>query len=365
MEGGARVGRIARRLAQSIGVSSTALTEEAAGLAKVADGAGGGPVRPSECGSPARATVRGREGGAGPVPHPGGLVVDAHAQVLRPDGTPIRASTPGGAAEGISGHGAAGISRATACSPRWAWPSSQPNTSRPSMNDSRPPPRPEGGPMLDLLIKNVIVVTTEDGAFESQQRLDLGIEDGSSPVEPTSSRRTLPRSSTVGAPRLPGVVDAHQHWASTTRWRRTRSRRAGPVRRGCHDRHHLHADGPVLPEPDRAPTGSSSLVLEPPRVVLRGLRLPPGADDARAHRRDPFPHHGVRRSVLQDLHVLRQPWTAWQVPGPERLPHDPAGERYDLAHFEFVMRGIQKAREALPRSPTRSPCRCTARPRRS
>ena len=28
---------------------------------------------------------------------------------------------------------------------------------------------------------------------------------------------------------------------------------------------------------------------------------------------------------------------ARQVAGPERLPHDPAGERYDLAHFEFVM----------------------------
>jgi fumarate reductase flavoprotein subunit len=39
----------------------------------------------------------------------GGLVVDEHAQVLRPDGTAIRGLyASGGAAEGISGHGAAG-----------------------------------------------------------------------------------------------------------------------------------------------------------------------------------------------------------------------------------------------------------------
>ena len=44
----------------------------------------------------------------------------------------------------------------------------------------------------------------------------------------------------------------------------------------------------------------------------------------------------------------------------------PEDERYDLAHFEFVMRGIQAAREsAFPDRPTRSRCRCTARPPRS
>ena len=32
--------------------------------------------------------------------------------------------------------------------------------------------------MLDLLIKNVTVVTTEDGASDAGQRLDLGIVDG-------------------------------------------------------------------------------------------------------------------------------------------------------------------------------------------
>ena len=41
-------------------------------------------------------------------------------------------------------------------------------------------------------------------------------------------------------------------------------------------------------------------------------------------------------------------------------------ERYDYAHFEFVMRGVQKARETMPeQGARRSRCRCTARPRRS
>ena len=44
----------------------------------------------------------------------------------------------------------------------------------------------------------------------------------------------------------------------------------------------------------------------------------------------------------------------------------PPDERYDVAHFEFVMRGIQEAREELPElADARSRCRCTARPPRS
>ena len=96
-------------LAQSIGVSSTALTEEAATLAKVADGAGEdrfGRVSVEAPLAPPFAAVK-------VVPAlfhtQGGLVVDEHAQVLRADGTAIRGIyASGGAAEGISGHGAAG-----------------------------------------------------------------------------------------------------------------------------------------------------------------------------------------------------------------------------------------------------------------
>ena len=208
--------------------------------------------------------------------------------------------------------------------------------------------------MLDLLIKNVIVVTTEDGAL--RVRAAAGPRD--------RRREVRPGGTDILAEAAAEVVDGRGSSPFRSRRRPPALGHLQPAGGGhghgepgqragrCHDRNHLHADGPVLPEPDRFPTGSSSHGARSRRgPLLRGLRLPPGADDARAHRRDPFPHHGVRRSVLQDLHVLRQPRTARQVPGPERLPHDPAGERYDLAHFEFVMRGIQKAGEARGRRP--------------
>jgi 3-isopropylmalate dehydratase small subunit len=40
-------------------------------------------------------------------------------------------------------------------------------------------------------------------------------------------------------------------------------------------------------------------------------------------------------------------------------------ERYDVAHFEFVMRGIQAAREKMPERASRSRCRCIAKRPRS
>ena len=41
-------------------------------------------------------------------------------------------------------------------------------------------------------------------------------------------------------------------------------------------------------------------------------------------------------------------------------------ERYDFAHFEFVMRGVQAAREQMPEQRRADlACRCTARPPRS
>jgi fumarate reductase flavoprotein subunit len=96
-------------LAQSIGVSAAAVSEEAAGLTRVAEGSGEdrfGRVSVEGALLPPFAAVK-------VVPAlfhtQGGLVVDEHAQVLRTDGTAIRGLyASGGAAEGISGHGAAG-----------------------------------------------------------------------------------------------------------------------------------------------------------------------------------------------------------------------------------------------------------------
>ena len=68
-----------------------------------------GPVRAHVVRGAAPAAVRRGQGRAGAVPHPGRARRRRHARVLRPDGTPIEGLyASGGAAAGISGHGAAG-----------------------------------------------------------------------------------------------------------------------------------------------------------------------------------------------------------------------------------------------------------------
>ena len=96
-------------LATAISAEPAALLEEVEGLAQVARGS-----RPDRFGrTSVEAPLRGPFAAVRVVPAlfhtQGGLVVDGEARVLRPDGTVIPGLyASGGAAEGISGHGAAG-----------------------------------------------------------------------------------------------------------------------------------------------------------------------------------------------------------------------------------------------------------------
>ena len=110
VESGALVwGETLTELAAAMAVDPEVLQEEADGLAAVATGNGSdrfGRTSVEAALSPPFVAVR-------VVPAlfhtQGGLVVDGHARVLRPDRTPIPGLyASGGAAEGISGHGAAG-----------------------------------------------------------------------------------------------------------------------------------------------------------------------------------------------------------------------------------------------------------------
>ncbi len=110
VEGGALVWADSlEELASAIGVNGATLTEEAQALARVAEGSGVDRfqrVSVEAALTPPFAAVR-------VVPAlfhtQGGLVVDEHARVLRPDGRTIAGLyASGGAAEGISGHGSAG-----------------------------------------------------------------------------------------------------------------------------------------------------------------------------------------------------------------------------------------------------------------
>ena len=110
VESGALVwGETLTELAAAMAVDAEVLQEEADGLAAVSTGNGSdrfGRTSVEAALSPPFVAVR-------VVPAlfhtQGGLVVDGHARVLRPDRTPIPGLyASGGAAEGISGHGAAG-----------------------------------------------------------------------------------------------------------------------------------------------------------------------------------------------------------------------------------------------------------------
>ena len=55
-----------------------------------------------------------------------------------------------------------------------------------------------------------------------------------------------------------------------------------------------------------------------------------------------------RRDVVQDLHVLRGHGLHGRSDDQIVVPDDAEDERYDYAHFEFVMRGIESARQKYP-----------------
>ncbi|WP_404385340.1 FAD-binding protein [Knoellia locipacati] len=110
VEGGALVwADTLEGLAERIAVDAETLVQEAEGLAQVAAGAAEDRFGRTRVEGP----LRGPYAAVRVVPAlfhtQGGLVVDEHARVLRPDGSPIEGVyASGGAAEGISGHGAAG-----------------------------------------------------------------------------------------------------------------------------------------------------------------------------------------------------------------------------------------------------------------
>ena len=153
----------------------------------------------------------------------GGLVVDGSARVLRPDGTPIEGLyASGGAAAGISGHGAAGYLAGNGLLPALGLAflaAEDVARYRPlgrSVRRDHPLTANRGGARmtrLNTLVKNVTVVRPDTGADGGEQ-LDIGITDGTfSRLEPN-----IPAEDADvvvdgrGLLAFPGVVDGHQHW---------------------------------------------------------------------------------------------------------------------------------------------------------
>ena len=201
----------------------------------------------------------------------------------------------------------------------------------------------------DLMIRNVRVVRPD---IESVQLADIAVRDGR--IDAVAPGLEVDEAAEVvdGAGRLafPGVVDSHQHWGiynplemDTT----TESRAAlqGGVTTGLTyirtGKYYLNRGGSYaefFPEVRRLTHGRSHVDF--------GFHVAP----MQASHLDEVEHliaeHGVSSFKVfmfygsHGLHGRSDDQSAFLM--------TPPGERYDYAHFEFVMRAVQRARESNP-----------------
>jgi allantoinase len=205
---------------------------------------------------------------------------------------------------------------------------------------------------LDTLIKNVTVIRPEVSGSPDGERLDLGIVDGRfARIEadiPEEDADTV-----IGGRGLlafPGVVDAHQHWGiynplSDDATTESRASAQGGVTTGLTymrtGQYYLNQGGPYsefFPQ-----------VLEQSKdrsFIDYGFHLAPMMRE----------HIDEIPSIIENFGVTSfKIFMFYGSHGLHGRSADqssflmiPKEERYDLAHFEFVMRGVQAAREKLP-----------------
>jgi allantoinase len=204
-------------------------------------------------------------------------------------------------------------------------------------------------PELDLLLKNVRVVRPDHAEPE---QLDIGVADGRfarlAPNIPADQAEVV----VDGADRLafPGVVDAHQHWGIYNPLEedaRSESRAAAQggvtsgityIRTGAY---YLNRSGPyeeIFPDVLSAAEGNA--------YIDYGFHVAP----ILAQHIDEIPllieRFGVpsfKIFMFYGTHGLHGRSSAQQS-----FLMIPPEQSYDYAHFEFVMRGVQAAREQFP-----------------
>ncbi len=204
---------------------------------------------------------------------------------------------------------------------------------------------------LNTLVKNVTVVRPETGADGGEQ-LDIGITDGTfSRLEPN-----IPAEDADvvvdgrGLLAFPGVVDGHQHWGIYNSLEddtdtESRASAQGGVTTGLTymrtGQYYLNTGGPYrefFPKVLAASEGRS--------FIDYAFHLAPMSRE----------HIDEIPSIITDLGVTSfKIFMFYGSHGLHGASSDqsaflmiPPDERYDVAHFEFVMRGIQKARAEHP-----------------
>jgi allantoinase len=204
-------------------------------------------------------------------------------------------------------------------------------------------------PALDLLVKNVRVVRPDHAEVV---RADIGVANGrfarvAPDIDPGEVAAVIDGRGRLA---FPGVVDAHQHWGiynplDEDTGTESRAAAQGGVTTGITyvrtGQYYLNQGGPYeefLPKVLAAAEGRSHIdyafhvapmmsrhIAEIPLLVERF-----GVTSFKIFMfYGGFGLHGASASQREFLMI-------------------PEGESYDLAHFEFVMRGIQAARERLP-----------------
>ncbi|WP_227980015.1 dihydroorotase [Nocardia spumae] len=208
--------------------------------------------------------------------------------------------------------------------------------------------------MTNYLIKNGTVVRTDKAAPEDGQSADILIVDGKiAAIGPDLGDDAVADAEIVDATGklvFPGVVDAHQHWgiynplAEDTVTESRASAQGGVttaltyMRTGQYYLNKGGAYADFFPEVLDASAGRSyidyAFHLAPMSKQHIG-EIPDLASDQGVTSFKIFMFYGSHglhgRSTSQSDFLM--------------IPED---ERYDIAHFEFVMRGVQKAREQFP-----------------
>ncbi|SHG70347.1 allantoinase [Jatrophihabitans endophyticus] len=202
---------------------------------------------------------------------------------------------------------------------------------------------------LDLLVTDVQVVRPDRAEVE---RVDLGVKDGvftriETGIDPAEATTVVDGRGLLA---FPGAVDAHQHW------------------------------GIYNPLPDDTGTESRACAQGGVTTSLTYMRTGQYYMNRGGSYHDVFPavlaasegrsyvDYAFHLAPMMKEHIDEIPWlvaeqgvTSFKIfmfygshglHGRSANQSDflmiPEGERYDIAHFEFVMRGIQAAREKLP-----------------
>lgn len=203
--------------------------------------------------------------------------------------------------------------------------------------------------MYDLIIRDVQVVRPDVDAVED---VDIAISDGrvarlAAGIDPAEGAEVVDGGGLLA---FPGAVDAHQHWgiynpldADTD----TESRACvhGGVTTACTymrtGQYYLNRSGPYaefLPEVHRLSQGRA--------YVDYAFHLAPMMRQHVDELESLVTEHGVTSFKIfmfyggHGLHGRSADQSSFLMTPPD--------ERYDLAHFEFLMRGVQRVRERHP-----------------